>query len=58
MFLINCLILKALENALSKDPKMSLSFITGYIVKKYDDSRDDVLLNDTNFYQQKYADFV
>ena len=37
---------------------MSLSFITGYIVKKYDDSRDDVLLNDTNFYQQKYVDFV
>ena len=50
-----------LENALSKDPKMSLSYITGYIVRKDDDdSSDDVLLNVlfTNFYQQKYVDFV
>ena len=47
-----------LENALSKDPKMSLSYIAGYIVRKDDRISDDVLLNDTNFYQQRYVDFV
>ena len=29
-----------LENALSKDPKMSLSYIVGYIVRKDNDSSD------------------
>ena len=33
-----------LENALPKDPKMSLFYIAGYVIKKNDDSGDDVLL--------------
>ena len=47
-----------LENALSKDPKMALSYIAGYPVRKDDGISDGVLLNDTNFYQQRYVDFV
>ena len=47
-----------LENALSKDQKISLSYIAGYIVRKGDGISDGVLLNDTNFYQQRYVDFV
>ena len=44
-----------LKNALSKDQKMALFYITGYIIRK---DYDDVLLNNTNFYYQKYGDFV
>ena len=44
------------KNALPKDPKMSLFYIAGYIIIKDDD--DDELLNNTNFYHQKYGDFV
>ena len=44
-----------LENALSKDQKMALFYITGYIIRKDYDSSNDVLLNDTNFYCQKMA---
>ena len=47
MFWINYL--KILGNALLKDPKMSLFYTAGYIIRKDDDSSDDVLLNDTNF---------
>ena len=46
------------ENVLSKKPKMSLFYIAGYISRKDDDSRDDVLLNDTNFYHQQCGNFV
>ena len=38
-----------LANALSKDPKMSLFNIAVYIIRKDDDSSNNVLLNDTNF---------
>ena len=44
-----------LENALSKDQKMALFYIAGYIIRKDYDSSNDVLLNDTNFYCQKMA---
>ena len=47
-----------LENALWKDQKMTLFYIAGYIIRKDDDSSDDVLLNDTNFYYPKNGDFV
>ena len=47
-----------LKNALSKDQKMALSYIAGYIIRKDYDSSDDVLLNHPNFYHQKYGDFV
>ena len=47
-----------LENVLSKDQKMTLFYIAGYIIRKDDDSSDDVLLNDTNFYYPKNGDFV
>ena len=47
-----------LKNALSKDQKMALFYIIGYIIRKDYDSSDDVLLNHTNFYYQKYGDFV
>ena len=46
-----------LENALSKGPKMSLFYIANYIIRKDDCSRDDVLLNNTNFQNQTYGDF-
>ena len=44
-----------LENALSKDQKLALFYIAGYIIRKDYDSSNDVLLNDTNFYCQKMA---
>ena len=47
-----------LENAFSKEPKMSLYYIAGYIIRKVGGNIDDLLLNDTNFYQHKYVDFV
>ena len=47
-----------LENVLWKDQKMTLFYIAGYIIRKDDDSSDDVLLNDTNFYYPKNGDFV
>ena len=47
-----------LENVLSKNPKMSLFYIAGCISRKDDDSRDDVLLNDTNFYHQQCGNFM
>ena len=37
---------------------MALFYITGYIIRKDYYSSDDVLLNHTNFYYQKYGDFV
>ena len=37
---------------------MSLFYIAGYIIRKDDDSSDDVLLNDTNSYRQMNGDFV
>ena len=37
---------------------MVLFYIAGYVIRKDDDSNNDVLLNDTNFYNQKYSDFV
>ena len=42
-----------LENALSKDQKMALFYIAGYIIRKDYDSSNDVLLNDTIFCYQK-----
>ena len=47
--------LSDLENALSKDQKLALFYIAGYIIRKDYDSSNDVLLNDTNFYYQKMA---
>ena len=47
-----------LENALWKDQKITLFYIAGCIISKDDDSSDDVLLNDTNFYYPKNGDFV
>ena len=47
-----------LENALLKDQKMTLFYIADYIIRKDDDSSDDVLLNDINFYYPKNGDFV
>ena len=44
-----------LENALSKDQKMALFYIAGYIIRKDYDNSNDMLLNDTNFYYQKMA---
>ena len=37
---------------------MTLFYIAGYIIRTADDSSDDVLLNDTNFYYPKNGDFV
>ena len=45
-----------LENVDSKDEKMALFYIN--IIRKAEDSSDDVLMSDTNFYHQKYGDFV
>ena len=47
-----------LENVLWKEQKMTLFYIAGYIIRTADDSSDDVLLNDTNFYYPKNGDFV
>ena len=35
---------------------MALFYIAAYIIRK-DDDNNDVLLNDSNFYHQKYGDF-
>ena len=37
---------------------MTPFYIAGYVIRKDDGSKDDVLLNDTNFYHQKYGNFV
>ena len=37
---------------------MSLFYVAGYILRKDDDSNEDVLLNDTNSYVHTYGGLV
>ena len=47
-----------LETSLSKDVKMSLFYIAGYVTRKDGPLSDEDLLNDTGFYYREYGDFV
>ena len=47
-----------LEMSLSKDVKMSLFYIAGYVTRKDGPLSDEDLLNDTGFYYREYGDFV
>lgn len=41
----------------TRDPA-TFQTIADYIIRKYNDSSNDLLFNDTNFYHQKYGYFV
>ena len=48
------------SSAAANNTRDSATFqtIADYIIRKYNDSSNDLLFNDTNFYHQKYGYFV